>query len=522
MVRLRFVDAPVAQVEADALVVGIVEGPRHRVQIVGDPPLPRSAQLAERFARLGATGRLGERFSLPGPPEVAANLLVGVGLGERPAAGFPAETIRRAAGVAVRDLPARVVALALPRPTDEAHGAAAEGALLGAYRFDRYRSASNARTSGGAPAPEVIVLVGRADRAARDAVRRAEIVCAAVNRARDWVNTPPADLSPARFAASIVEAAADRGLAATVWDERALRREGFGGILGVGQGSASPPRLVRLEYQPPRSRFFLALAGKGVTFDSGGLSLKRSPSMATMKSDMAGAAAVVAATLAVADLRLPVRVVAWAPLAENMPSGRAQRPSDVLRIYGGKTVEVLNTDAEGRLILADALARASEEEPQLLVDLATLTGTQVVALGSRVGAVMGNDERARRLVCEAAQTAGEALWPMPLPRELRKGLESRIADIANMGEPLGGMLTAGVFLSEFVGSRGTGPIPWAHLDIAGPAFNTDAPHGYTPQGGTGFGVRTVVRLVEMLARGAGEALDDGAPGPRRRRTTARG
>jgi leucyl aminopeptidase len=219
--------------------------------------------------------------------------------------------------------------------------------------------------------------------------------------------------------------------------------------------------------------------------------------MEWMKSDMGGAAAVIAATTVIARLGLAVDVTCWAPLAENMPSGSAQRPSDVLRIYGGTTVEVLNTDAEGRLVLADAIARASEDRPDVMVDVATLTGAQLVALGSRTAAIMSNDDTLRDEIFAAAKRAGEAMWPMPLPAELRKSMDSEVADIANMGDRYGGMLVAGLFLQEFVGEG----LRWAHLDIAGPAWNEAKPHGYTPKGGTGAAVRTLVQLAEDMAAG---------------------
>jgi leucyl aminopeptidase len=284
-------------------------------------------------------------------------------------------------------------------------------------------------------------------------------------------------------------------------DEKALKKAGYGGIIGVGQGSVNPPRLVRLSYRHPRATKTLALVGKGITFDSGGLSLKPAAPMEWMKSDMGGAAAVLTAMVAIAQLKLVVNVTGWAPLAENMPSGTAQRPSDVLTIYGGKTVEVLNTDAEGRLVLADALVRASEELPDFIVDAATLTGAQLVALGTRTSGVMSNDDDFRTAVADAAVRAGEQMWPMPLPPELRKSLDSPIADIANIGEQFGGMLVAASFLNDFVGKRDGEPIPWAHLDIAGPAFNQGEPFGYTPKGGTGAAVRTFVQLADDVASG---------------------
>jgi leucyl aminopeptidase len=287
-------------------------------------------------------------------------------------------------------------------------------------------------------------------------------------------------------------------------------------------GSSRPPRLVRLEYAPAGASAHLALVGKGITFDSGGLSIKPAGAMETMKSDMAGAAAVLHTLAAAARLALPLRITGWLALAENMPSGTAQRPSDVLTTRNGRTVEVLNTDAEGRLVLADALAVASEANPDLIIDVATLTGAQTMALGNRTSAIMANDDDLRARVHRLAEQAGEAFWPMPLPPELRASLDSPVADIANMGERYGGMLVAGLFLQDFVGIRGAGrgtsparplparapedagagrapkgqQIPWAHLDIAGPSFNGGSAYGYTPVGGTGVAVRTLLSVVE--------------------------
>jgi len=243
--------------------------------------------------------------------------------------------------------------------------------------------------------------------------------------------------------------------------------------------------------------------GKGITFDSGGLCLKPPASMLTMKSDMAGAAAVAATVLAVAELRLPVAVTGYLALAENMPGSNAQRPGDVVTMRGGRTVEIIDTDAEGRMVLGDALALASEKYPDAIVDIATLTGAQVLSLGHRIAAVMANDEDLRGALQTAADSAGEQLWPMPLPEEMRPSLDSQVADLSHKGDRMGGMLTAGLFLREFVGSRrgdAGAPIPWAHLDIAGPSFNDSGAYGYTPKGGTGYGVRTMLSLVEGYAR----------------------
>ena len=406
--------------------------------------------------------------------------------------------LRRAAGAAVRAVVSpggngqpgqRRIALALPARDQVEAEAVALGALLGSYTFRRYRSE---------PAAQVTLTLLAGGSHAAEAARRAEVLATAVNLVRDLVNTGPSDLVPATFADRAGQIAAEAGMDIAVLDEEALAGGGYGGILGVGQGSVHPPRLVRLEYAPPQASKVLVLAGKGITFDSGGLSLKPAKAMETMKSDMGGAAAVLGAMQAIAALGLSVRVIGYLPLAENMPSGTAQRPSDVLTIYGGTTVEVLNTDAEGRLVLADALARSESDSPDVLVDVATLTGAQVVSLGPRVAGVMANDDALRDAVVDAAGRAGEAMWPMPLPDELRKGLESSVADLTNVApDRNGGMLVAGLFLREFVppGAR------WAHLDIAGPSYNDGSPHGYTPKGGTGAATRALVQIAQDMADG---------------------
>ncbi|CAO0825384.1 putative cytosol aminopeptidase OS=Streptomyces microflavus OX=1919 GN=pepA PE=3 SV=1 [Streptomyces microflavus] len=335
------------------------------------------------------------------------------------------------------------------------------------------------------------------DKAYKAAVERALALAEEINRARDLINTPPNDLYPESFAAVATAAGKEHGIKVQVLDEKALVKGGFGGILGVGQGSANGPRLVKLAYTHPKAEKTLALVGKGITYDSGGISLKPAGHNETMKCDMSGAAAVFAAVVTAARLGLKVNVTGWLALAENMPSGNATRPGDVLRMYSGKTVEVLNTDAEGRLVLGDALTRASEEKPDAIVDVATLTGAMVLALGNRTFGIMANDDAFRTSIHEIAEEVGEASWPMPLPADLRKGMDSPTADIANMGERMGGGLVAGLFLKEFVGEG----IAWAHLDIAGPAFHEGAPYGYTPKGGTGSAVRTLVRLAERTADG---------------------
>jgi leucyl aminopeptidase len=328
-------------------------------------------------------------------------------------------------------------------------------------------------------------------------VRTATAVATAVRTARDLVNTPPNDLFPESFAARARELAEAAGVEVEVLDDAALAEGGYGGVLGVGQGSSRGPRLVRLRYAGgPAPRARVALIGKGITFDTGGISIKPAANMDHMTSDMGGAAAVIVTTLLAAQLELPVAVTATVPMAENMPSATAYRPGDVLRMYGGKTVEVLNTDAEGRLILADAIARAAEDEPDYLVETSTLTGAQQVALGLRTAGVMGSDEFRDR-VAEHARATGEDGWAMPLPAHMRSELDSRVADIANVtGSRWGGMLVAGTFLREFVPDG----LPWAHIDIAGPSFHTGGPYGYTTKGGTGVPVRTLHALLTDIAK----------------------
>ncbi|SBW26169.1 putative cytosol aminopeptidase [Candidatus Protofrankia californiensis] len=395
---------------------------------------------------------------------------------------------------------ATTLALATGTPGPAQLRAVAEGSLLGAYAFGEFRttSAGNHRS----PVSEITFVVDEASQsAAGDAVRRAGIAVDAVALVRDLVNTPPGHLPPTVFAEIAARHAGEVGVTVEVLDEQALADGGFGGILGVGQGSANPPRLVRLEWRPAGSqasdRPALALVGKGITFDSGGLSLKPAAAMEWMKIDMAGAASVLATLVAAARLNLPVHLVGWLPLAENMPSGGAIRPSDVLTLRGGTRVEVLNTDAEGRLVLGDALARAAEDSPALIVDVATLTGAQIVALGQRTAGVMGRDGAVDQVVA-AARESGESLWPMPLPPDLRKALDSSVADLANVaggGGRDGGMLVGGHFLSAFVPED----VPWAHIDIAGPAWNGGEPYGHTPRGGTGMIVRTLLQLAGNVA-----------------------
>ncbi|MFH9590372.1 leucyl aminopeptidase [Streptomyces luteogriseus] len=490
---------------ADAIVIGVAKGAKGPVVAPGAEAVDKAydGRLAGVLETLGASGGEGEVTKLPAPSGFKTPLVLAVGLGAVPEkdAEYGTEALRRAAGVAARALAgSKKAAFALPLADAADAGAVGEGALLGAYSFDAYKdNGKDPRAKNGkAPLAEVVLLGGKPrDKAYKAAVERAVAVSEELNRSRDLVNTPPNDLNPESFAAIAQAAAKEHGIKIQVLDDKALTKGGYGGILGVGSGSAATPRLVKLSYTSSKAKKHLAFVGKGITYDSGGISLKPAGHNETMKCDMAGAASVFAAVVAAARLGLEVNVTGWLALAENMPSGSATRPGDVLRMYSGKTVEVLNTDAEGRLVLADALWAASQEKPDAIVDVATLTGAMVLALGNRTFGIMGNDDAFRAALCEAAEEVGEPAWPMPLPEHLRKGMDSATADIANMGERMGGGLVAGLFLREFVGEG----ITWAHLDIAGPAFNEGGPFGYTPKGGTGTAVRTLVRLAELTAAG---------------------
>ena len=430
-------------------------------------------------------------------PGIAAALVVVTGAGKAPAEGAPldAEAIRRAVGSATRQLSGLSTAVVVAPGTGVSEAiAAAEGAILGAFTI-----ASAAAGSGAAPVRSLTLVSPQArDRGLRAAVKRALALGKATTYTRDLVNQAPSDLYPASFAAEIKKRTVGTGVKFSVLDEGALARGGFGGHVSVGGGSARGPRLVTLHYEPAQKskrQKHVAFVGKGITFDSGGLAIKPPKSMTTMKCDMAGAAAVASAIFTIAELALPVEVTAYLCLAENMPGSGACRPGDVVTIRGGKTVELNNPDAEGRMVMADGLALASEKKPDVIIDIATLTGAAVAALGDHTAAVLSNDDDLRDGIKVIADAAGEPFWPFPLLEDIRPTLDSPVADLLQSGPT--GVIFAGWFLSEFVGNGKSGqPIPWAHLDIAGPAFNDKAPWGYTPKQGTGFGVRTLVGIAE--------------------------
>ncbi|HET8766409.1 MAG TPA: leucyl aminopeptidase, partial [Pedococcus sp.] len=423
MTTVNVTDRSAHDVKADVLVLGTI-GQDGEAALAPGHGLPRGAasHLATQLSALHATGSADEVLTVAGVPGVAAPVVVLVGLGKAGATttSFGHEVLRRAAGSALRSVKkSSKVAVALPATGVESVAAVAEGAALGAYRYAGVRGPApkgkDAKASEPVAAITVVTPEGRT-KAAKDAATRATVLADAKAYARDLVNTPPNKLFPQSFAESVKEraGATSAKVKVSVLDEKALVKGGFGGIVGVGQGSVNPPRIVTLTWNPPKARGSVALVGKGITFDSGGLCIKPANGMLTMKCDMAGAAAVAGAVLAIAELGLPIAVTGYLGLAENMPSASAQRPSDVVTMRGGKTVEVLNTDAEGRMVLGDCIALASESTPDAIVDIATLTGAQVIALAD-TAAVMGNDDTFRTRVLDAAQGVGEAMWPMPLP-----------------------------------------------------------------------------------------------------------
>ena len=466
--------------DAEALVVPVFQGE-------DGLDLPESeffdgATVRAALDMLGATGAAEEVTKVP----ASTGPIVAVGVGKRD--DMDAEKLRRAAGVAARSLTGlKVVATTLG---ELGLAAAVEGIALGAYT---YRGLKTADVPEDQQPVKKVVFLGK-DQALFDA---AVITAEAVAFARDLVNAPSSHLFPESYAAIATSAAEDNGLTVEVLDDAALAEQGFGGIVAVGQGSTRGPRLVRISYAPEQLEDAptVALVGKGITFDTGGVSIKPAANMDQMISDMGGSAAVLATIIAAARLKLNVKVTATIPMAENMPGGNSYRPGDVITHYGGTTSEILNTDAEGRLILADAIARASEDNPDYLIETATLTGAQMVALGLRTAGVMGSDAFRDR-VAETGRSVGEQAWAMPIPEEMSTSMSSPVADLRNADPSRwGGMLSAGYYLGNFVGEG----IEWVHIDIAGPSFNTGGAHGYTPARATGAPVRTLIAVLEGIA-----------------------
>lgn len=427
---------------------------------------------------------------------VPAERVVLVGLGKKN--DYTSDVARQALSGALRageklglpTLYVRIGGFRKSKATPEELQAAAEGLFLGSYRFTRHQTPA---ADASKKVSEVVLLVdGTAD--ARKAIDRARIYSAATMVARDLINEPPSRMNPDQLAAE-AKKLSSKGLTVKVHEIESLRSLGMGGILGVGMGGAVPPRFVEILYKPSqKAKKSVAVVGKGITFDSGGLSLKPAQSMETMKDDMSGAAAVIGIMSAVADLKPRLEVRGYLAIAENMPGGRAQKPGDVLKAYNGKTIEVLNTDAEGRLVLSDALSYASAQNPDIMIDIATLTGAAVVALGHLVSGIMTNEPRLAKALIQSGEKAGEKFWELPLVKEYQKDIKSKIADVKNIGGRRGeaGTIIGGLFLQEFVTVT-----PWAHIDIAGPSW-TDSDTALCPTGGTGHPVRTILHYLESL------------------------
>ena len=483
------VTAKIPSAKSGTVIVLGVTGSGEKVALLPHKVDTKSLDSLDLVA-LGASSKFESLIRVPAQ-NGAVFALIGAGKDE-----LDEDSLRELGAAAVRKLDGfKEIIFDLPTEDERDAVCILEGALLGGYKYASKDKAPKSKLAA------IVVLSEQT--VAKQAIERSRILAASVDRVRDLVNTPPNLLFPQSFADIVSKETKDFDVSVTVLDEKALRAGKFGGILAVGQGSTRPPRLVKVEYTPKKAKQHLAFVGKGITFDTGGISIKPAASMVGMKYDMTGAATVYQAILAIAALKLPVKVTSYLCLAENMPSGSATRPNDVIQIRNGKTVEVLNTDAEGRLVLADGLSAASELNPDLIIDVATLTGAARVALGDRYSAVMGTAD-AVSAVEAAAFDSGELVWHMPLPAEMRARLDTDVADIANakIGSTAGGMLLAGVFLREFVGSTkpGAKAQPWAHLDIAGTANNEFAAYGYTPKGATGVVLRTLVSVAEGMSR----------------------
>ena len=486
---------------ADAIVVGLATingGETAAVGVGADLDKKyESAYGRGVMAMATALGASASADSVTVLPALEGSRLVVVGLED---ADVTPERLRRATGNALRSIAAMEgadgweVTVSLEVTDPELVQATAEGALLGAYRVEKVTGETQPQA-----VTDVTLVASSVTGLQKDALASAQANAAAVCQARDWGNTPPNLLYPESFAEAARGYVKDAKISVEILDEKALEKGGYGGILAVGGGSTRKPRLVRLSYAPRGATRHLALVGKGITFDSGGLDIKPAGQMAGMKYDMSGAAAVISAIRGIADLGLKVKVTAYASLAENLPSGSSYRASDVLTMFDGQSVENYNTDAEGRLVMADAIARAGQDRPDLIVDVATLTGACMVGLGMRTAGLITNGETTSDLLLDAAEAAGEDFWELPLTDHTRGLIKSTVADMrSGSGQRWGGALVAGAFLERFVPEG----VAWAHLDIAGPAENVDEAYGYVPKGGTGMGVRTLIALAGQLADAA--------------------
>ncbi|MGH7828596.1 MAG: leucyl aminopeptidase [Candidatus Binatia bacterium] len=493
--EVKFRDVSPERIKTDLLVLPVAERELAQPVIRAVDRLLKGA-LSERIKKGKFTGADGSALLHSTNGIIPASYLLLLGMGKereletdswRKAA---ARARKEASGVGATEM---VFSLPSERESTATAGAIVEGAALASYQFNKYRSEAK-------PFSELRLLTlarpGLKRTAALDrSVRMAQDLMPGVFLARDLVNEPPSKTTPRYLGEQAERHCRGRGLRVEVWGKKKIDSMNLAGLLAVNRGSVEEPRFILLRYRPQvRAKKKVALVGKGITFDSGGLSLKPAKSMETMKLDMSGAAAIIGAMSVIDKLSPPVEVKAYIPCTDNLPSGSAQKPGDVIRYLNGKTVEVLNTDAEGRLILADGLALAARERPDCMLNLATLTGACMVALGTEVAGIFGNQQLLVDEVIRCGKEAGEKLWQLPLVKEYRDEIKSSVADIKNIGGSYGGAITAALFLQEFVGD-----IPWAHLDIAGPAFaEKDLPT--SPKGGTGFGVLTLLRFLARVGQ----------------------
>ena len=498
--EINVVQGNIVNNTADTLIVNLFEGVAAPGGATGALDAALEGAISELIAQGDLSGKAGEARVLYPRGAIPAKRVLVVGLG--PAQKFDLEGARRASATAVkqaRALKAQSVATIVHGggiaglPAEAAAQATAEGALLALYRYDAPRQAEE-------PPHDLATLTivefdaGKLP-AIEAGVQTAVAIHAGVTLARDLVNMPPNVATPTRMAETAVAIAAAHGLTVTIGDREWAAERKMGAFLAVAQGAGEPPKFIVLEHNgAAETAETIVLVGKGITFDTGGISIKPGERMGAMKSDMGGAAAVLGAMRAIAELKLPLRVIGVAPCTENMPDAHAYRPADVITASNGKTIEIISTDAEGRMVLADALVYAGQYEPAAVVDLATLTGACVVALGQGVAAgLFSNDDALRDQLVDAGQATPERVWPLPLWDDYRASIKSDVADMKNSGGRFGGVATSAVFLQQFV------DYPWAHLDIAGMALS-EKENSYTPAGGTGFGVRLLVEFLRQRAR----------------------
>ena len=491
MLQLKSIDLEKDPVEA--LIIPVSEGKTIHDNRTIQNLITKTKKLKE------FSGKTDESVTLYDAPRIAAQRIILIGMG--PVAKIGSESLRAFAGSAVKEGILRQLSrilLAVPstkrlkgiKDSEQAISALMEGAVLANHVFDKYRQEKKQKPL------KQILLLAKPDLVKKHRRLQAKIkaICQGTILARDWVSTPSNDKRPEQFARTIMTAAGKVGLKKTLWDEKRLKREKFGALLAVAAGSSNKPRMVVLEYKAKSAKKTVALVGKGVTFDSGGINLKVGGGVEIMKIDMSGAAAVAATMITIAKLKPAINVIGIMPIVENMPSGSATRPGDVVKSYAGKTIEIGNTDAEGRLILVDAMAYAVKKyAPDAMLDLATLTGACMVALGEDIAGVFSSDDKLAKMIVDAGQKTHERCWHMPLPTDYKDSLKSDIADMNNMSSSrYGGAITAALFLSDFVGKT-----RWAHIDIAGPAHSKKG-YAYCPAGGTGFGVRLLCELLDKL------------------------